>query len=441
MTNLMHTRAEGRCCLTGNPHAAQRLARRALKIYQFALRRATQTGEKKMAMRFVVQAECDRMNRRNRNVSYRSSFPEDRFWRDIRTGDFLITGGEQMERSQAVLSYVRTILSSSKRTIIILDGTGGLESSLISMYSGTPKTGRGTLYVYSPTHKGYDVFGGMDPYTVLQFLTEVTARQPRGSEISPAYMEAVLAVVKTVTSLTMENIRKLLTKKDDEILQIARRAGIAQHYIDVLANPGSNGQNFRAFFPNLELVFSNIWSRNTAEGHNIVRDISAGGVIYINAQSKRPELFYKYFGIVLDYIGASQYSRFDTIFYEISLRSSYGLLEHIEGAMQRTNETIGICSGNIAPVVQQCPFVVDIPIHILYTRGGTMLPTAIVQKYGTYDFCFPKRVFRDGMLPSLFNWEIGMAKRDRIMPQDMNEQGVSKLMKGHNGEEIVLVRG
>ena len=73
-----------------------------------------------MAMRFVVQAECDRMNRRNRNVSYRSSFPEDRFWRDIRTGDFLITGGEQMERSQAVLSYVRTILSISKRTIIIL---------------------------------------------------------------------------------------------------------------------------------------------------------------------------------------------------------------------------------------------------------------------------------------------------------------------------------
>lgn len=394
-----------------------------------------------MALRFIVQAECDRMNRRRRNVLHRSSFPEDSFWSGVRMGDFLISGGEQIEQSLAVLSYVRTTLRSSKRTIIILDGTGGLEHSLISMYSGTLKTGRGTLYVYSPAHKGYDVFGGLDLCTVLQFLTEVTARQPRGSEISPAYMEAVLEVVKSVTSLTMENIRKLLTRTDNEILQIAIRAGIEQHHIDILANPGSSGQSFRAFFPNLEIGFLNIWCRNTAEGHNIVRDLSAGGVIYINAQSKRPELFFKYFSIVLDYIGIAQYSKFDIIFYNNPLLNGYGLLEHIESAMQRTNETIGICSGNIAPVVQQCPFIVDIPIHIFYTKEGTMLPIAIVQKYGTYDFCFPKRVFRDGMVPSLFNWEIGMAKRDRIMLQDMNEQRISKLMKGHNGEEIVLVQG
>lgn len=396
-----------------------------------------------MAMKFFVQAECDRLNRMNRNVSNLTSFPETSFWARTRPGDFLITGGEQPERIRSVMSYVQTTLSVRSRPLLILDGTGGLEAPLIRLYTGRERAGLGTLRVYSPQYKGYDVFGGMSRHTVLQYLTAVTADRPRESEINPAYIEAVLEVVSSAASITMENIRALMTKSDSEILSIARMIGLTGRFIEILTDPGSSGKNFRSFYSNLEYAFSNIHCRDTAGGHNIFRDISTGGVIYINAQSMKTDWFYKYFSTVLDYISTSTYCVFDAVLYEITSSGKDGLLEHIRNAMQKTNETIGICCSNIAPLLQECPFIVDMPIHVLYTSGRSLLPAAISKSYDTYDYCFPKKVFRPGVfaLPVADNWEIAMMKRDRIRPQDLNERGVYKLMKGHNGEEIALVSG
>lgn len=152
-----------------------------------------------MALKFIVQAECDRLNRQSRQVEYLSAFSENKYWQRGQLGDFLITGGEQNERANAVISYAQESLRNSLKPVIILDGTGTLESSLISLYTANTRDNvantQGILRVYSPSYRGYDVFGSMNLYTALQFLTDATKDRPRGSEISPAYIEAFLSTL------------------------------------------------------------------------------------------------------------------------------------------------------------------------------------------------------------------------------------------------------
>lgn len=393
-----------------------------------------------MATRFAAQAECDRRNRQGRQVQITATFTQDRYWKRGQLGDFLVAGGGQEDWASVVISYTQESLRRSLRPVIILDGTGALERRLISLYNTGSGTGR--LLVYSPEYPGYDVFGSMNPYTALQYLTDATRDRPRGSEISPAYIDAFLNVVRHVVPITLNGMRQLADKKDEEIRQVAQNTGAEHRHVEILRNPGQNGQNFRTFLAELENAFSNIWNRDTAVGNNIFGDLGIGGVIYINAQSRHPALFNKYFSTVLDYISNSRYLLFDVILYGVTFCRDDGLLTHMEYAMRRPNETIGVCCSNIASLIHKYPFICDMPRHIIFTSSRSMAPVELLKRYGTYEYFFPKREYAPGLFPLPWenNWEIGFTQRDRVRPVDLNENHVGKIMKGYNGEEIALVR-
>lgn len=395
-----------------------------------------------MATRFAVQAECNHRNRQGRQVQITATFTQDRFWNRGQLGDFLVAGGGQEDWASAVTSYTQESLRRSLKPVIILDGTGALERRLISLYTTGSGSGRGTLRVYSPEYRGYDVFGNMNPYAALQYLTDATKDRPRESEISPAYIEAFLSVVRRVMPIALDGMRQLANKTDEEIRQVAQHTGVEYRHVEMLRNPGQNGRNFRTFLGELENAFSNVWNRNTAAGNNIFGDLGTGGIIYINAQSSRPALFNKYFSTVLDYISNSRYLSFDVILYGVTFCHDDGLLKHLEDATRRPNETIGVCCSNISSLIHQYPFICDMPRHIIFTSSRSMAPAELLRSYGPYDYFFPKREYAPGLFPLPWdnNWEIGFTQRDRVKITDLNENNVGKIMKGYNGEEIALVR-
>lgn len=403
-----------------------------------------------MALRAAVQAECDRNNQLYRQVRPIPNFSESQFWRNGQLGDFLITGGKQNEMASAVISFTQESIRRQLKPVIILDGTGTLEQDLIRLY--TSNTGnrsartRGRLRVYSQSYRGYDVFGGMDSYIVLRFLQDATRNRPRGSEISPAYIEAFLETVSRAIPLSLEGMLQLAKRTDDEISRIALRIGIAQRFIEVLNAPDQDSRNFRSFLAEMRNAFSNIWAKGIVAGNNITADTERGGIIYINAQSSNPALFNKYFSTVLDHISNSRYMLFDVVLYGVTLHQNDGLLDHVENAMRRSNETVGICYSNMASLIHQYPFICNMPRQIVYASNINMVPSELLSSYGSYPFHFPKKSFQKGINLGIltFDWDIGITSKDRIAPPDFNEdhlyrRRIRRIMKGHNGAEIVIV--
>ena len=393
-----------------------------------------------MAMRMTVQAECNRMNRQNRHVTVRQSFPMDRFWGSGSNGDFLLAGGGPNDRVNDVISYVRVSMMKLAKPIIILDGTGILENHLINLYTQDPNPPHGQLRVYSSHYKGYDVFGGMNLFTILQYMKDVTAQRPRGSEISPVYIEAFLALVSRVTPITLERIRQLAARNDSDILRIARSVSLEERFINEFENPQDNASNFRSFLMELQAAFSHIWCRNTVSGHNISQDLSTPGVIYINAQSQNPFLLNRYLSRVLDTIITTQYTLYDLILFDLAVVENDGIMEHVQKAVRQSNETVGLCCNNIAPFIEQYPFLTQVPRHILYTSRGAMIPETLLAGYSDYDYHYPMRGFIRGLTFSIFDWQIAAIKIKRVRSQDLTNDRIVKLLKGYNGDEIALIR-
>ena len=405
-----------------------------------------------MALKEVVQLECNRQNRKFRQVKSISNFPESQFWSRGELGDFLIQG-EANEMAGAVISFAQESLYRSLKPVIILDGTGTLEASLINLYTDNDKTRnssliarrRGKLRVYSPSYRGYDVLGNMDLFVALQFMNNATINRPLGNQITLAYINAFLETVNSVMPLSLNGIRELSKKTDGEIASIAFHKGIAQRHIATLRNPGQNGQNFRSFIAEMINAFSRIWNKEA--GDNITTDINKGGIIYLNAQSPNPELFNKYFSTVLEYYSNTQHRLLDVILYGVTVNNNDGLLTHVKNAMKRSNETIGICYYNLEDLIRDYPFICGMPRQIIYASHGTRVPSELLKSYESYPFHYPKKVFSPGPNTGFFNfdWVIETMTKDRICLADLNGDHINKrpirrIMKGYNGEEIAIVQ-
>jgi len=389
-----------------------------------------------LALRFFVQLECNNHNRRESQVTLRDTFPSDEYWTLARSGDFLITGGWPEELRDEFLSYCRVSDNYDFRPIIVFDGTGALEEPLIKLSAeGMNKT----LRVYSPDYPGYDLFFGMGYDKTFRFMESATAGRPRGSEINPAYIHSFLSVLESTSGIRQKTIRMLAEKKDDDIFYIARNSGIGESWLDPLKNPGSSGQNFRAFIEEMDFAFRKIHNRNTADNNNISRDIRSNNIIYINAQSRDPGLFNRYFSVVLDSLTENN-SMFNVVFYEVNTRYNDGLIDHINRGIQRSDETIGICCGTVEPLLDRI-HLAQFPRQVIYTRNGTYA-SQLLESYGEYEHWLPVRRYGNGLIPPLIGgWEVGKDKRPVVRQTNLTEPyRIQKIVKGYRGQGISLVR-
>ena len=196
-----------------------------------------------MAFLGSVKRECEIRNRKNRNVRENiSSLRVNTFWGDAVGQNFLISGGNESQRSQLLASAIGEYRKNHQGPIIVLNGSSDFENVLISR-ANENKVGQ--LVVSSPQYKNYELFFGM-PDEVIRKLFEEAAQKRAVTELSSFgdYAEAFLKVLKSKYTPSFHSMFAMARQKDHDIARFGDSNGVSNLYLNYIKN-GVSGSSFR----------------------------------------------------------------------------------------------------------------------------------------------------------------------------------------------------
>ena len=405
--------------------------------------------------RAEAQRMCDRLNR-SRDVREHTIGSADaaRFCSRCPVGsNFLITGGEESQRTAMLLRLLSGIRQRSSIPVILLTGSALTERAV---YQAATENRLGQARVFSPRSRDYHPLYRMSEVQISNLLLSIARQQGyRNTDQLAGYIRAFLAVVQKYHRLSLPALLALdRAAPTNEILcNMARACGAGFHHTEAIRSFPGGTPILHDLLELLSQAYGNLTHERCASGHDLSAGCSEGLLMCLRINSDQPE--------VLDLALAAELQRllnegrsFLLVLNDVPLCSAEGLYRQICSAKNVSSGTsVGICTADAAAWARQVTQAAE-PENSLLSNTQTFVLFASGRENDSdldgvlkYLGQFNRREVtagggHDAGLIHLFtsaHWEVSAgAPANRVRPQDLT--GYRVVLKGHDGRNIHLYR-
>lgn len=402
-----------------------------------------------------AQRECNRLNAA-RNVTEHHTFAAnaDNFWVQCSTdGNRVITGGDDQQRIDMLMSMLRDHRSNSADPVIVLTGSAEMEAAVIR---DAKEQLLGKVSVSSARFRNYDPLRDMDPSQMKQLLVSVAQHKGYNSlDLLEHYIEGFLAVCSRSGRLSLSALvktdRKYPTNK--ALFDCAEALRIAPDLRESIRNYPLGTQNLRSILRDLSSCYSGICDPDAPHAVGLSESVRAGRLLCIRTNSKLPQILDLALAAELQAL-YSNGQRYLLVLHDVPLISADGIYQQLTLDRNVSSRVrVAVCTANVcawADTVQGISNAYDTLVKNIKTLAlfydaneadGNL--DRLLHDQGTY---LRFEVAMGGghgaiLLPILShsNWNVvAVGMHDRVRPEDMNGFGV--LLKGHDGRQIHLYR-
>lgn len=383
-----------------------------------------------MAGKWTIERRCRELNR-VRNVREAGSVSLRQFWEGAQ-GSFLITGGTERSRAQALTE--RLFLGMERREpACVLTESGVLEDLLISGIGDRT----GVLQVSSETYRNYHFFYGWDPVDIVRFLVQAASLTGCASPEMPVYIHGFIEILRRSFVPSLASLTALAAYDDGQIAQIGRQCGASPVSVDQVSHYAQAGVLFRMVLEETAAVFQPLTTRDCDTGCNLTAlRLRSDGVYLVNIRSRFPELMHAYFAIELQRMLSRTYPP-RLVLNEVPLTDADPLGKVFRTAAQGTGET-GASLRNVGMLPGETESVFRTRLLLLDGGAADSELEAALRPLGTYTHYEPVPG-TGGRFPFGFGMEWNLSPepgRLRVRPSDT--AGCSAVLCG--GGEIILAR-
>ncbi len=385
---------------------------------------------------------ADKENDRERDVARHRKYRISDFWSSGSADqNFLITGGGQNEQIWGLYYAVENYLEKKGRPVIILHNNKNLDATFYpELKAHFPEI---NYWAFGNPAKAYEPFAGMNKEWIMEVLRELCD----GMLEVEAYAEAFLNVLACYEkSLGLHNIRRLCGKSDEEILQLARRAGLGQP--SGITQNVTGGIRFRRVISNLSGSAKNIFSANVGMENSVtavLKNPSGRQVISITVGSGNTDVLLKYLSGELLLLEDQE---FLVVVYDLGVKEENGLGNLL--TKTSAHYAIGLCSEEIYGMFldhddktyQAVRGRIKKKLILRYTDAQA------AEKISDIAGCYDKTVRHDITAPTM-PWTIikprakGKPKQKypRLEADELTQmQAEAAILQGHRGHSIYFVQ-
>ena len=382
-----------------------------------------------------IQRDCNNHNKLLRQVKYVNSYSPDKFLSQS-SGNLLITGGSQADRTSLLLRAIVGQRASSNDPVIIFSENTALATELIHM---AQQGEIGELYVCSDRHKNYDFFHNMSINQIADYFAEVAALKGyRDSSDIQDFTGSLLNILSAGAPLKLASINEFSKNSDTAI---ANLAGTESVDYDIITASSRGGINFRRLLNNAYNAFDTITTPSCNTGFNISTAINNDCVVLINADSANYEYLSLYF---LQELKGVLNKTFTVIFDDSILLNNSELSEFINTIKQRSNVNVIVSYENILALPGSGNND-HFKLQVILLDGN--IPSndlqSILSAFGEYSHF--EQTTASGNSPhflfSLLRSEtnnITHFQRPKVLLEEVH--GYKAVLNGHNGAEILVIK-
>ena len=182
-----------------------------------------------MAGRWLVQRECNRLNR-ERGVVTRPSVRLADYW-SLSRGNFVIEGGSPQTRANALLVKLCNEMVRQTGATVVLTTSQDIEYALVNW---TQETQGGFLKVCSPRYAGYDYFYGWNETEISQYLVGIAQRLGAADQSLIQLIDAFVNVLARCYAPSLASMNALIQEDIAQAARIAECQGVAQYHLNTL---------------------------------------------------------------------------------------------------------------------------------------------------------------------------------------------------------------
>lgn len=398
-----------------------------------------------MAFFDSVKWECDKRNRKNRNVrEYRGALNLRSYWDSLPQRNALITGGTEYSRNQVLAAAVRSFRARNAGPILVLNGSPACEESLIALASDGEL---GRLVVTSPAYRNYDLFWGM-PAEAIRQLFETEAQRRGIADVSSLgdYAEAFLFVLKCRYAPSFHSILAMARESDNTIAALGQSYQVNPRLLNCIKD-GVAGSAFRRILVDFGKAFLNIQSPNpTRMSVSNLDDSNSTYLIWTGSELQ--SIFNEILARELRYLRESKRMDYLLVINDINMGRSDPLLGVLSAAKRRGK--LCICASNIMNYAEdeesKGVFLNDFPTLAVLNSGAEDYADQkkVLEKFGQYMHYEQVVGVGGGMelfqLPGRGAPHVGMThyERPRVMVEDLARYSIA--VRGNNGDTVSLYR-
>lgn len=410
-----------------------------------------------MAFLYIVRAECQRQNKKNRNVKEcRCKLSAAKYWEMAAGKNFIITGGTEEQRNGILASALMEL----EGPVIILNGNETFEERVVEM----AKQGQLTnVKVSSPRYKNYDVFSGMSKSTIQSVFADAGRQNNRNGNVDTitleSYTEAFLQILERSNNPLCLNAMFALARRnggapraDMSIAAIGEEYRIDEEYLRAIRSGA--GEQFRNLLSRFKDAFENVTTEEEY-GYSLLSDYTnkkLKGIYLIWTLSRFQDILNIGIAAELEYL-LTKNERFTLIVNDAVMSRDDKLAGIIAGIKNRGNSKVGLCSQNIITWLNG----LENKDVLLGNTGALMVLVSggedqtelkeILDRFGTYEHYEP--LIGVGGRPIAIDHPLEAGAKDirmnkesnhpKVSPDDMSYFSVAA--KGHLGDTVGLYRG
>ena len=399
-----------------------------------------------MAFLNSVKTECERRNRKNRNVlEHRfTSFNIDSYWSIAANNNFLITGGDEALRTEILASALKTLRMRFNCPVIILNGSRNFESRVVAMATSGQI---GKLTVSSPSYKNYDALYKTDPILIRDLIQKIgLSKGIYDIGALGDYTDSFLKILTTKYVPNLHSMKALAERSDEAVANFGRAQNVDKRHLDVILNGIDAGRYFRQILNDLCSAFEEI-NGAKATGFNLSGIKNYNNIFMVWTRSRFQNIFNMELAAELNSLITSGASFF-LIINDSALTKDDGLCEVIKRAKDLSSSRVGICSQNVISWSKQDSshesLLGNFPSMLVLSSGFEDVSDqkVILERFGSY--MHYESDYGVGMTPGLFKLpgtgaaKVGMTHYEklRISVEDMREFSIAA--GGHRGSTVEL---
>lgn len=369
----------------------------------------------------------DSLNTKARNVAAPfGSFIPSVYWNNALNNNFIITGGEDIDRESLLCSAISNIQMKDSDPIIILSINSSLEDSLIYMAQNNMI---GNLFCFSNRYRNYDPLVNMDDDTIKQFFTRFfTDRGGTEVDLFEDYINSILTILRTKYVPSLDSINALMQIGDSRINEFGREMGVSDSILSIIRANVHSGQTFRNILKTVREAFNNISVPDKETGLNIL-GVQNGQIYYIETLSQNRDCIHLELEMEINHLLASG-RRFHLLINDLSFANNDVLFDKMNDVKTNPNSNIGICCQDIISLNRGMDndnsLLSDVPAKLILKMTDMYDFTKVLKLFGTYQHYEYDEI----------SGALHIVNRDRLMLNEVEKYYI--IVSGHNGSAIEL---
>jgi hypothetical protein len=399
-----------------------------------------------MATYGSIRRLCDRHNQVERRVrEVESTLAPATFWARAQ-GNFAITMGSEGQRVNALCDALEALRRQVRGPIVVLNRSVALEQELLRR---AQQNQVGRVFPVSRVMRNYDLFFGMEPYKIREIFIEI-ARMQGTLNVGPLrnYVSAFLEIVARGEPIRLASMLRYAAYTDTELVAYGRSAGVSAQQLDVIQHELAGGQDMRTILRDIQAAFEGITTADCRTGCSLSSERIGNSLVLIRDQSPLTDIFHLCLVKELEVL-MQRGSSMAIILNDVDVNRTNQIERLLQRAHTYGNVRLGICSQNLwsmAMGAEQQENVLSSTQSWMIFHGGSERPddlNHLLESFGSYEYWYPSL---GGGAPETFldqiantHWEVAMANRLRVRPQDAQRYGL--LVTGHQGDMIELYAG